>query len=163
MNNISKHITYSEGTKSITALNKGLDNTPNEDQLANMKVLADAIFEPLREGLGNKPINIAIFFRSPAVNKAVGGSKKSQHMSGQAMDIDNDVYINGPTNKEIFDYIKDNLEFDQLINEFPNDQGNPSWVHVSFNKAGNRNQVLIAKHAKNSNGDIKTIYEIYNG
>jgi hypothetical protein len=163
MINISKNITYHEGTKSVTAVKNNIDNTPSKDQLADMKVLANKVFEPLRTGLGNKAINIAIFFRSPELNKAVGGAKGSQHMEGKAMDIDNDVYKKGPTNKQIFEYIKNNLEFDQLINEFPDEQGNPSWVHVSYNKGNNRKQILVAKHSTDWKGSIKTIYEIYNG
>lgn len=160
---ISKNITYQEGIKSVTAVKNKIDNTPDKDQLANMKVLANKVFEPLRSGLGDKPINIAIFFRSPELNKAVGGSKGSQHMEGKAMDIDNDIYKKGPTNKQIFEYIKDNLEFDQLINEFPDEQGNPSWVHVSYNKGNNRKQILVAKHGKDWKGSVITTYEIYNG
>ena len=143
--NISDHITYSEATKSITALRLGIDNTPNEDQLDNMRKLALNIFEPLREGLGNKPINISIFYRSPELNKHIpNASTTSQHTAtrGAAIDLDNDnMPSDWPTNKQIFNYIKDNLEFDQLIYEH-GDIHNPDWVHVSYNEDNNRKQVL---------------------
>ena len=87
MKNISKHISYREGTFSVTAKRLGLENEPNEKQLENMKLLAEKIFEPLRQYVG-KPIKINSFFRSPELNRAIGGSSKSQHCKGQAIDID---------------------------------------------------------------------------
>ena len=137
---ISKNITYKEATFSATALRKGINNTPDDFQLKNMQILAEAVFEPLREALGGKAIKISSFFRSPELNSLIGGSPSSQHcaMNGAAMDIDNE----DPTNKEIFDYIKDNLIFDQLIAEYPDKDGNPSWVHVSY-RDHNRQEVLI--------------------
>lgn len=157
MKNISKHITYVEATNSITAKKEGINNEPNESQLRNMVLLAEEVFEPLRKGLGNKPINIAIFYRSPLLNEKVGGAVNSQHMAnnGAAIDLDNDGYINRPTNRQIFDYIKDNLIFDQLIWEHGDDE-NPGWVHVSYNIGNNRNQVLIARKV-----GYKTIYYDY--
>ena len=156
-NNISEHISYIEATNSITAKRHNIDNTPNKEQLSRMKELADNIFEPLRKGLGNKPINIAIFYRSPELNEKIKGAKNSQHMAlnGAAIDLDNDSCINCSTNKELFDYIKDNLEFDQLIWEF-GDDSNPGWVHVSYNKGKNRKQVLLSKKV-----DSKTVYYNY--
>ena len=156
MNNISKNISYIEATKSLTAIRFGIDNTPNKEQLCNMKILAEKIFQPLREFFG-KPIGISSFFRSPAVNEILGGSTRSQHCLGQAIDIDADIINNGITNKELFDYIKSNLNFDQLIWEFGNNT-NPQWIHVSYvSDSKNRNQILIAY--KNSQG--KTIYKNY--
>jgi len=156
MNNISKNISYIEATKSLTAIRFGIENTPNKEQLSNMKKLAEKIFQPIREHF-NKPIGISSFFRSPAINETIGGSVKSQHCLGQAIDIDADIINNGITNKEIFDYIKSNLNFDQLIWEF-GDNTNPNWVHVSYVlDSENRNQILIAY--KNSQGN--TIYKNY--
>ena len=141
MENISKHITYQEATSSNTAIKRKIQNIPNAIQLANMKLLAEKVFEPLREKIAN-PIKISSFFRSVALNKAIGGSSTSQHTAtnGAAMDLQ---AIKGATNRDIFDYIKDNLTFDQLIYEFGDSQ-NPAWVHVSYKKEGNRNQILRA-------------------
>lgn len=138
---ISEHITYREATQSDTAIRKGILNVPDDIQLRNMQILAEAVFEPLRTGLGGKPIRITSFFRSQELNSLVGGSKFSQHcaINGAAMDIDNE----NPTNKEIFNFINDNLVFDQLIIEYPDNEGNPSWVHVSYHEGHNRNEVLM--------------------
>ena len=84
---ISKHISYKEGAYSNTATRKGIDNTPNDEQLENMKLVADKVFEPLRKWVSG-PIKINSFFRCPELNKAIGGSSKSQHCKGQAIDID---------------------------------------------------------------------------
>ena len=138
--NISEHITIEEATKSIEAIRNGLDNTPDDQQIVSMKLLAEKVFEPLRKGLGNKPININSFFRSELVNELIGGSSTSQHCKGEAMDIDQDGR-QGATNKQIFDFILNKLDFDQLIWEFGTDT-NPDWIHVSYKKVGNRKQVL---------------------
>ena len=127
MSNISKNITYKEAIHSNTAKRFGIDNEPSHEQIANMMTIAEMIFQPLRSYVGG-PIKITSFFRSPKLNKAIGGSKTSQHCKGQAMDID-DVYGH-KSNAEMFMYIKENLDFDQLIWEFGNDE-NPSWIHVS--------------------------------
>ena len=105
MENISKHITYAEAIHSQTAKRKCIDNTPNPTQVENMKVLAEKIFEPLREWVGG-PIKVNSFFRSPELNEAIGGSKTSQHCKGQAIDID-DVY-GYKTNAEMYAWIKMN-------------------------------------------------------
>lgn len=111
-----------------------------------MKRLAEHIFEPLRSHFGNHPIKVNSFFRSNRLNKLVGGSKTSQHTKGQAIDID-DSY-GGATNKEMFDYIREHLDFDQLIWEFGNDD-NPDWVHVSYvSQFQNRKKVLRAYRKK---------------
>jgi len=149
VDNISKHITYREATKSYTAERLGIDNIPNDEQLVNMKTLADNVFEPLREGLDNKPINIAIFFRSPELNSNIpGASSRSEHMAygtSAAIDLDNDgrEQFGWPSNRDIFFYIKNNLEFRQLIWEH-GDNTNPSWVHVSYNPNDNKKQILKA-------------------
>lgn len=147
MENISKHISYREGIRSTTADRLGIDNKPGQVELVNMEVIAERIFEPLREWVGG-PIRINSFYRSPKLNKAIGGSKRSQHIEGRAMDID-DTYGH-KTNAEMFNYIKQNLDFDQMIWEFGTDD-NPNWVHVSYvSEDSNRNRCLKAyKDANN--------------
>lgn len=138
---ISEHITYAEACHSDTAKRLGLPNIPNEYEMWNMVVLATEIFEPLREWVGG-PIKINSFYRSRELNKAIGGSTKSMHCEGRAMDID-DVYGH-KTNAEMFDYITMYLDYDQLIWEFGDDQ-NPDWVHVSYvDHDTNRKQALRA-------------------
>jgi zinc D-Ala-D-Ala carboxypeptidase len=147
---ISKNITYKEGTHSDTATRRRMRNEPDEVQLAAMKLLGKKVFEPLRANF-DQPIRVNSFFRSAALNKAIGGSRTSQHCSGEAIDID---ATNGITNKQLFDYIKENLEFDQLIWEFGTSK-NPDWVHVSFTETrANRKQVLRAVK------DGKPVYQI---
>jgi len=141
MQRISKNITYNEAIFSNTAKRKGIDNKPNDEQISNMMSVAEMIFQPLRSYVGG-PIKITSFFRSPELNQAIGGSSSSQHCKGQAMDVD-DVY-GYKTNAEMFMYIRENLDFDQLIWEFGDDK-NPSWVHVSYvDKQENRNRCLKA-------------------
>ena len=138
---ISKHISDREGVYSTTATRKGIDNTPNDGQLLNMVTIAEEIFEPLRSYVGG-PIKINSFFRSPELNKAIGGSGKSQHCHGQAIDIDDT--FGRMTNAEMYKFIKDKLEFDQMIWEFGDDD-NPDWVHVSYvSEEDNRNRCLKA-------------------
>jgi hypothetical protein len=148
---ISKHLTLKELTKSATADRLGIKNdNPNLHQIENLKLLAEKVFEPIRAHF-NKPITISSGYRSLSLNQAIKGSITSQHCSGQAIDIDSV----SPTNKEIFDYIKKNLEFDQLIWEFGTSK-NPDWVHVSYSATKNRKQILKATKL---NG--KTHYEIF--
>ena len=138
---ISEHISYKEGTYSVTATRLGVDNTPDNEQLSNMELVAEKVFEPLRKWVGG-PIKINSFFRGLPLNTAIGGSKKSQHMKGQAMDID-DNYGHA-TNAEMYHWIKENLDFDQMIWEFGDDD-NPDWVHVSYvSEEENRNRCLKA-------------------
>ena len=138
---ISKHISDKEGVYSITALRLGLNNTPGDYEYSNMQLLANKVFEPLREYIG-KPIKINSFYRSPELNKAIGGSTKSQHCQGRAMDID-DTFGHA-TNAEMYNWIKANLNFDQMIWEFGDDD-NPAWVHVSYvSEDQNRNRCLKA-------------------
>jgi hypothetical protein len=144
---ISNHITYAEAIHSNTAKRKGIDNTPNPTQVEAMKLLAEEIFEPLREWVGG-PIKVNSFFRSVALNEAIRGVASSQHCKGQAIDLD-DVY-GRKSNAEMFHWIKENLCFDQLIWEFGTDM-NPNWIHVSFvSKEENRNRCLKAykEHGK---------------
>ena len=153
MENISKHISWHEGTYSRTGERKDLDNTPNEEQLKCMKEVAENLFEPLREWVGG-PIKINSFFRGEPVNTAIGGSRKSQHMKGQAIDID-DTFRH-KTNAEMYYYIKDNLDFDQMIWEFGDDK-NPNWLHISWvSHRPNRKKLTIAKKV---NGRTKYIHE----
>lgn len=152
MERISKHISYREGIHSHSAKRLGIKNTPNEVQLENMKLIAEKIFEPLREYVGG-PIKVSSFFRSKALNVAIGGSKTSQHILGLAIDLD-DVY-GFKTNAEMFNWIKDNLSFDQLVWEFGDDE-NPDWIHVSYvDEEENRNRCLKAERVNN-----KTVYSI---
>jgi hypothetical protein len=141
MDKISKHVSYKEGVYSTTALRLGLNNDPSDTHLQNMILLSEKIFEPLRIHVGG-PIKINSFYRGPELNKAIGGSAKSQHCHGQAMDID-DTYGHA-SNKEMFNWIKANLDYDQMIWEFGTDE-NPDWVHVSYVDPGsNRNRCLKA-------------------
>ena len=149
---ISNHISYKEGVYSTTATRRGINNVPNDEQLSNMELIAEKVFEPLREWAGG-PIKINSFFRCPELNKAIGGSSKSQHCHGQAIDID-DTY-GKVANSEMYHYIKENLDFDQLIWEFGDDD-NPNWVHVSYvSEEDNRRRCLRAKRK-----DGKTTYSI---
>ena len=150
MSNISKHITLKEATYSATGEAKKIDNSPTAEHLANMKLLAEKVFEPVREWYG-KPIKINSFYRSKALNLAIPGSSlTSQHSFGQAMDMDT-----AADNKKLFNYIRENLDWDQLIWEFGTND-NPDWVHVSYKATGNRKQILKAKKV---NG--KSTYEPY--
>ena len=148
---VTKNLTLEELIHSDTAKAKGIDNSPTNEHLRNLIEIANNIFQPLRDGIG-KPIRISSGYRSEKLNKAVGGSKTSQHNKGQALDL---VATTGFTNKDIFDYIKNNLEFDQMIWEFGTDK-QPDWVHVSYNKGKNRKQILKAIKK-----DGKTVYINY--
>jgi hypothetical protein len=136
MENISKHITYEEATKSITAIRNKIDNTPGEWQLQKMRAVANYCFEPIRKWYG-KPIRVNSFFRSPKLNDLVGSTPNSQHVKGEAIDLDAG---SKEENKKIFDWAKANLIFDQLINEY-----DYSWVHISFKQGANRNLTVIIK------------------
>jgi len=143
--NLSAHVTLAEFQDSSTATTHGINNKMNESQIASAKLLCENVFEPLRIYL-NTPIKISSGFRSVQVNKMIKGSSTSQHTKGEAMDLQ--------IGSKGFHFIKDKLDFDQLIWEFGNDE-NPSWVHVSFSSK-NRKQVL---KATKKNG--KTIYSNY--
>jgi hypothetical protein len=132
---ISEHITYDEATLSPTAIRNGISNQPNEQELNNMKLVAENCFEPLRKMWG-KPIKINSFFRSQSLNQLVGGSPLSQHTKGQAIDITTGSKTD---NKKLFELAK-TLDFDQLINEY-----DFSWIHISYKTSGNRKQILVIK------------------
>jgi len=132
-NNISKHITYDEATISQTSKRMKITNTPTPEILNNMRHVAENCFEPLREWYG-KPIYVSSFYRCTLLNEAIGGSNSSQHVKGQAIDI---TVGKKSENVKLFNWLRDNVEFDQLINEY-----DYSWVHVSLTKENNRNQIL---------------------
>lgn len=156
MENISKYITYKEATRSQTAIKLGIPNDPTTEHLDNMIIVAKDIFDPMREHFG-KPIYISNFYRCKKLNdKIPGASKTSDHQYGNAIDID-DTFNNGITNKMMFDWIRANCEFDQLIWEHGTDK-NPDWVHFSKRKTGNRKQVLRAYKVKVGN-EYKTKYK----
>ena len=145
MENISNNITYAEAIHSSTAKRKQIDNTPSPTQIEAMKLLAEKVFEPLRRWVDG-PIKVNSFFRSSSLNEAIGGAASSQHCKGQAMDID-DVY-GIKSNAEMYNWIKENLDFDQMIWEFGTDT-QPNWVHISYvSKEDNRNKCLKAYKEK---------------
>ena len=143
---LSKNLTLKEAIKSNTASRLGIENSPEEWEIHNLRAVAENVFQPVRDHFG-VPIGVSSGYRSKALNKAIGGSKYSQHMIGEALDIDADIY-GKVTNAEIFNYIKNNLEWDQMIWEFGDDD-EPNWVHVSYKEAGhNRKQLKRAYRDK---------------
>jgi zinc D-Ala-D-Ala carboxypeptidase len=152
MERISEHISYKEGIKSNTATRLGIKNTPDDYQITNMVNIGDNVFEPLRKYVGG-PIRINSFYRCEELNRAIGGSSRSQHCEGRAIDLDDT--LGHKTNAEMYQYIKDNLSFDQLIWEFGDDT-NPDWIHVSYvHPDENRKRCLRAERI---NG--KTSYRV---
>lgn len=150
---LSENLSLAEVMRSETAKRKGISNMPTPEHIENFKKLAEKIFQPIREHFG-VPIHISSGYRSKALNTAVDGSLSSQHCSGEAIDIDMDG--TSITNKQIFDYIKDNLEFDQMIWEFGTDK-NPDWVHVSYESTGKQRKQIL-KAVKQGG---KTVYKPY--
>ena len=152
---LSKNLTLAECLRSNTAKRLGIKNEPHDDWVVeNLKAVAENIFQPCREHFG-VPIYVSSGYRSPELNSAIKGSSRSQHMEGRALDLDADVF-GGATNCDLFHYIKDHLEFDQLIWEFGTDD-DPNWVHVSFVYGGdNRKRCLRAR--RDDNG--QTYYEV---
>ncbi len=146
---LSKNFALSEITHSNTAKRLGIDNTPNEKHLANMSLLINNLIQPMRDSIG--PIRISSGYRGKDLNRAIGGSRKSQHCKGQALDIQ--FWQNGKMmNELIYEWVLDSgLEFDQMINEF-----DFSWIHISLVGVNNRNQVLEAY--KDEDGDTKYKY-----
>jgi hypothetical protein len=140
---ISTNLNLSELTRSDSAKRNGIDNTPTAEHLENFKLLAEKVFEPIRAHF-KVPIHISSGYRSKALNDFIKGSLSSQHCQGEAIDIDMDGSSSGVTNADVYNFIKDNLEFDQLIWEFGTDK-NPDWVHVSYESKGKqRKQKLKA-------------------
>jgi hypothetical protein len=152
---LSEHLSLSEVTRSESAKRKGISNMPTAEHIANFKLLAENIFEPIRNHF-RCPIIISSGYRSKELNAAIGGSATSQHCSGEAIDIDMDGTPNGVTNRMVFDYIKDNLTWDQMIWEF-GDANNPDWVHVSYESSGKQRKQIL--RAVRTNG--KTSYLPY--
>jgi len=149
---ISKHISYKEGVYSRTATRRGIENKPSNKQMDSMRVIAEEVFEPLRMWVGG-PIKINSFFRSPELNRTIGGSSKSQHCHGQAIDLDDT--FGRATNAEMFEFIKEHLDFDQMIWEFGNDN-NPDWVHVSYVSPQENRKRCLKAYKENS----KTKYTV---
>lgn len=150
---LSKNLTLAELVRSESAKRLGIDNTPDSDQIESLKALTENIFQPIRDEF-KKPIYISSGFRCVELNRRVGGSNGSQHTKGQAIDIDMDG--TSISNAEIFKFIKDNLDFDQLIWEFGDDES-PAWVHVSYiSESENRGRIFKAEKVNN-----KTIYSHY--
>jgi hypothetical protein len=147
---LTANFSLNELTQSETALRKGLDNTPPEQIVANLKVLAEKVLQPIREHYG-KGVKVNSGYRSPEVNASVGGSRTSDHCKGQAADIE----IPGVANADLAKYIKDSLQFTQLILEFYT-PGVPDsgWVHVSYDPSNLKCQVMTAMKK-----DGKTVYE----
>ena len=142
---LSKNFVLSEIIRSGTAKRLSINNEPSKKHLQSLSLLITNLIQPMRDDLG--PIRISSGYRSNALNDAVGGSKTSQHSKGEALDIDADIY-GGITNKQIFDFVKNNLEFDQLIWEFGTDN-EPNWIHVSIKHFGEqRKQILRASRVR---------------
>ena len=152
---LSEHLDLAEVTRSDSAKRKGISNMPTPEHIENFKKLAENIFEPIRKHFG-VPIMISSGYRSKALNTAIGGSLTSQHCQGKAIDIDMDGSANGVTNKMVFEFIKANLNFDQLIWEFGTKDA-PDWVHVSFETTGKQRKQIL--RAIKSGG--KTAYQPY--
>jgi len=138
---LSAHFALGEFTRSESAKREGLDNTPTSEHLENLKVLCEKVLEPIRLRFGS--INISSGYRGKMLNHFIGGSVSSDHCLGRAADIDMDDSGTGVTNTEIFNYIKDNLDYDQLIWEFGTKE-KPDWVHVGYRGKDNRKQTLRA-------------------
>ena len=150
---ISNHISYKEATYSRTATRLDIENKPNEKQMQSMCLIADEVFEPLRMYVGG-PIKINSFFRAPKLNKAIGGSTKSQHCHGQAIDLDDT--FGRATNAEMYNFIKQNLDFDQMIWEFGDDD-NPNWVHVSYVSPEENRKRCLKAYKENGKTKYKVI------
>ena len=144
---LSKNFVLSEITRSNTARRKGISNEPEKEHLANLQTIITELVQPMRDAIG--PIRISSGYRSPKLNKAIGGSSRSQHCKGQALDLQ--FWKDGKMNNQvIYDWVLDSgLDFDQMINEF-----DFAWIHISFNSSKNRRQVLEAY----KNDQSKTAY-----
>jgi zinc D-Ala-D-Ala carboxypeptidase len=138
---LTKSFTLNELTKSQEATRLGIDNTPNEEHILNLKLLCENVLQPIRDFYG-MPLSVSSGYRSATLCEAIGSSSKSQHTKGQAADFE----IFGMANKDLADWIVQNLDYDQCILEFWNpDDPNSGWVHCSYNDSGNRKQYLSAQ------------------
>ena len=154
---LSRNLSLAEVTKSNTAKRLGIDNTPDDWEIENLRAIAEEVFQPLRDSFG-VPIHVSSGYRCEELNVKIGGSIRSQHVQGRALDLDADVF-GGCTNSQIFQFILNNLTFDQLIWEF-GDQDDPDWVHVSYVRDGvNRGRCL--KALRDDKG--KVYYEVIFG
>ncbi len=146
--NLTKNFTLQEMVFSPTAIKKGISNKPTEQHIKNMQILAEKVLQPIREHM-DCSINVTSGYRAASLNAIIGGSTTSQHCFGQAADLQ----VEG-RNHEMFKFIKENLEFDQLIWEFGTDS-EPSWVHVSYAEGKNRKQCLKAVKEKGKTQYLK--------
>tara|TARA_B110000046_G_scaffold91518_1_gene99469 strand:- start:683 stop:1150 length:468 start_codon:yes stop_codon:yes gene_type:complete len=146
---LSKNFVLSEIIRSNTARRLNISNAPNKEHLRSLQILIRDLIQPMRDALG--PIRISSGYRNPALNRAIGGSRKSQHCKGEALDIQ--FWKDGKMcNEEVYKWvIKEGIEFDQMINEF-----DFAWIHISLKDKGNRRQVLEAYH--DEDGDTKYRY-----
>ena len=143
---LSNNLTLAEVIKSQTATRLGISNDPTIEHLENLKAVAVNIFQPIRNYF-DRPIAVTSGYRSKDLNAAINGSLRSQHCNGEALDIDADVF-GGLSNKEIFEFVREHLAFDQMIWEF-GDESNPDWVHISYKRKGeNRGEILRAVRKK---------------
>ena len=150
---LSKSFTLNELTKSQEATRLGIDNTPSEEHILNLKILCENVLQPIRDFYG-MPVSVSSGYRSIALCEAIGSSAKSQHTKGQAADFE----IFGVANKDVAEFIVKNIEYDQCILEFWNENDpNSGWVHCSYSVNGNRKQYLKAEKL---NGRI--IYTVLN-
>ena len=146
---LSKNFVLSEITRSNTAKRKGISNEPKQEHLINLQRLVTNLIQPIRDELG--PIRVTSGYRSPKLNRSIGGSTKSQHCKGEACDLQ--FWKDGQMiNKEIYSWVlKSDIEFDQMINEF-----DFAWIHISLKEKNNRKQVLEAY--KDEDGDTAYRY-----
>lgn len=152
---LSKNLSLSEVTKSNTAMRRGIDNSPTEAHIENLKYVAEKVFQPIRDHFG-VPIYISSGYRSQALNEAIGGSPRSFHSHGMALDLDQDGRNRGVSNADVFFYIKECLPFTELIWEF-GDENNPNWVHVAIAEGReDEKKIKIAEKINN-----KTQYKIW--
>ena len=139
--NLSKSFTLNELTKSQEAVRLGIDNTPNEEHISNLKNLCENILQPIRDFYG-MPVSVSSGYRSPELCEKIGSSRTSQHARGEAADFE----VFGVANKDLSDFIVANLDYDQCILEFWNiTEPNSGWVHCSFSNKYNRKQYLKAE------------------
>jgi len=153
---LSKNLSLDEVIYSQTALRRDIDNTPTEEHIENLKYVAEKIFQPIREHFG-VPIYVSSGYRSKDLNEAIGGSPRSFHSHGMALDLDQDGRNKGVSNADVFNFIKDNLQFTELIWEFGN-ENNPNWVHVAI--APGREEEKNTKIAQKINN--RTTYSTWN-
>ena len=145
---LSKNLSLSEVTYSQTAIRRDIDNSPTEAHIENLKYVAEKVFQPIREHFG-VPIYISSGYRSKDLNEAIGGSPRSFHSHGMALDLDQDGRNKGVSNADVFYYIKNNLSFTELIWEF-GDETNPNWVHVAIAPGReNEKNIKIAQKVNN--------------